>query len=79
MAREIRVPLRIGEIVQLSPECRAPEYAHCLMIVVEPRESGAAGIIWMPGINGGSSWEWSEMERTGGMAAWLSDVYLCLL
>lgn len=70
--------LKIGEIVQLSPEaCRNPMFRACFMVISEPKDFGAQGYVQALGANrepGRQAYyraNWEEMEPTGGHATWL--------
>ena len=72
-------PLTVGEIVQLSPDCRNPMLAYCLMVVTEPKPWGAQGYVQVPGTGGkpgGQAYyraRWEEMESTGGGVQWFAE------
>lgn len=70
--------LYVGEIVQLNPEtCRNRMFAGCMMTVTEPKQWGAQGYVQGLGQNeepAGQAYyraKWEEMERTGGMTAFI--------
>ena len=71
-------PLKPGELVQLSPDCRNPMFAGCIMVVTEAKEFGAQGYVQSLGQDGqpgGQAYcraRWEDMERTGGMAPWIA-------
>jgi hypothetical protein len=71
--------LKVGELVQLSPEtCRNRMLAGCIMTVTEPKAWGAQGYVQVAGQDekpGGQAYyraEWVEMEQTGGMAPYFA-------
>lgn len=71
--------LKIGEIVQLSPEtCKNPMFRACLMVISEPKAFGAQGYVQALGEHQGPGGQayyragWEEMEQTGGHAPWLT-------
>jgi hypothetical protein len=71
--------VRVGDIVQLGPECRNPMFRFCLMVVTEPKAWGAQGYVqaWgAEGSEGGQAYyraAWSEMAPTGGTAVWVAE------
>ena len=71
--------LKVGEVVQLSPEdCRNRMFAGCIMTVTEPKTWGAQGYVQALGTDekpGGMAYyraNWDEMEVTGGMAPFVA-------
>jgi hypothetical protein len=70
-------PLRVGEIVHLSPDIPNRMFAGCLMVVTEPKPWGAQGYVQGLGVDGDPAGQaylrptWAHMERAGGMAVWM--------
>lgn len=70
-------PLRVGEIVQLSPDIPNRMFAACFMVVTEPKPWGAQGYVQGLGEGGKPAGQaylrpaWEHMERTGGEAQWM--------
>lgn len=70
------IELQPGDVMQLSPECRNPMFAGCMMTVSDPKSWGAQGYIQMTGRGGkpgGAAFYramWDEMESVG-KAAWV--------
>ena len=69
--------LKVGEIVQLSPEvCRNPMFGGCMLVVTEPKSFGCQGYVQALGADGkigGQAFyrpSWEEIEPTGGMSQW---------
>lgn len=64
-----------GDVVQLSPNCRNPMFACCMMTITEPKDFGAQGYVQALGENsqpGGQAFyraRWDEMEYVG-QAVW---------
>ena len=72
--------IKIGDIVQLSPEtCKNKMFSGCLMTVTEPKSWGAQGYVQALGVHeqpGGQAYyraTWDEMEPTGGRAEWVVE------
>lgn len=69
--------LKIGEIVQISPEAfpldDAKSFGGCLMVVTEPKSFGAQGYVQNAGSKGQAYFrcEFKNMEPTGGTAQWI--------
>lgn len=67
--------LEIGDLVQLSPECKNLAFAMCIMVVTEPKSFGAQGYVQALGTRDGPGGQayyrasWEEMELVG-KAAW---------
>lgn len=69
--------LKIGDIVQLSPEnCGNPMFGGCMMVVTEPKSFGAQGYVQALGESGkmgGQAYyraKFEEMEYVG-LAFWV--------
>jgi hypothetical protein len=71
--------LQPGDIVQLSPTCRNPMFAFCLMTVTEFKGWGVQGYVQSLGEDGkpgGQAYyraKWEEIEPTGGKAQWVAE------
>lgn len=71
----IKQELSPGMVVQLSPECRNPMLACCMMTITEPKPWGAQGYVQCTGVDekmGGQAYyraQWGEMELVGD-AVW---------
>lgn len=70
--------LKLGDVVQLGPDCGNPMFAYCLMTITEPKPFGAMGYVQALGANGQPGGQafyrarWADMEYVG-RAAWLSS------
>lgn len=69
--------LKVGDLVQLSPEqCANPMLAGCVMVVTEPKAFGAMGYVQCAGQDGKPGGQayyragWVEMEVVG-IAYWV--------
>lgn len=71
--------LKIGDIVQLSPDVGNKAFACCFMVITEPKTWGAQGYVQGLGTREkqvGQAFyraKWEEMELTGGRAIWMID------
>lgn len=69
--------LKVGDVVQLSPEVGNPMFAGCMMVVTEPKSWGAQGYVaglGEDGKPGGHAYyraKWEEMEYVG-IAWWVA-------
>jgi len=70
-------PLKVGDVVQLSPDVGNPAFACCFMVVSEPKPWGAQGYVQALGTReepGGQAYyraKWEEME-IAGYAIWVT-------
>lgn len=68
--------LKVGDLVQLSPDVGNQMLAGCIMVVTEPKSFGTTGYIQAPGENGQPGGQiyfraaWAEMEHVG-LAYWV--------
>ncbi len=71
--------LKPGDVVQISPECRNPMFAGCMMTVTEPKPFGAQGYVQALGTAGkwgGQAYYralWDEIEFVG-KSAWFLGI-----
>lgn len=72
--------IKVGEIVQLSPENTKNEmFKACMMVVTEVKPWGVQGYVQSLGEKqqmGGAAYyraEHGTFERTGGMAVWVRE------
>lgn len=70
--------LRVGGVVQISPDCKNRMFAGCLLIVTEPKPFGCQGYVQALGENGkpgGQAYlrpRWQDMEFVG-RAVWIAQ------
>jgi hypothetical protein len=68
--------LKVGDLVQLSPDTANQMLAECIMVVTEPKSFGAVGYVQVPGSDGKKGGQayyrapWAEMEVVG-IAYWV--------
>lgn len=69
--------IKVGDIVQLTPEVKNRAFTCCLMVVTELKSFGAQGYVQGVGEShdspGGEYYyraTWEEMEPTGGRIQW---------
>ena len=66
-----KTTLKVGDVVQISPDSANEIFRGCLLIVTEPKDFGCMGYVQIPGQ--GQAYlrpRWDEMELVG-KAKWV--------